>query len=255
MWNNAGKTTVFATATLLLVAPLTLADDDKQRAVFKGEVTDRSTGNLAYTEYHEQQGVCEDGDWRIREHTVRYEDADGEVIATKELTYRHSQLRPSYTIEELRFDEIMQVTNRDDKRAEIRWQTMEGEEKTFTARIPSNGVIDAGFTALAGRNWETLVEKKEPVSLGFLASTRGKFYDFKVARTDSPEGMSGDYAFALQSTGWVTRWFVDDIIVGYNEQRQLTDYIGRTNIRREGNPEENVDGHIRYQYQQWPDCG
>lgn len=255
MWNNAGNRHTLAAAAILLgmSSPL-LADSDSETAIFKGEVTDRSSGDLLYTEHHEQTGACVKGGWQISDHQVRYKDPEGKLFARKELSYQHAQQRPSYTIEDLRFDEKMQVTNQDDRRLEIRWETMDGKVETFSPKVPSSGVIDAGFTALAGENWETLVEKEKSLSIEFLASTRGKFYDFEVEKTRKPSAMTGDYAFRIHSTGWVTRWFVDEIIVGYNEERQLTDYIGQTNIRRHDNPDEQYNGHIRYTYQQWPDC-
>lgn len=237
---------------LMLTPPLVMADS--REAIFKGEVFARDSGDLVYTEYHQQQGSCDDGRFRIKEHQVRYKDPQGDLFAEKTLNYQQSSQRPSYTIEDKRYNESMQVKNNDDRRLDIRWKTPEGDEKTFDPRVKSNGVIDAGFEALAQDNWDALVNKGEKIRIDFLASTRGKFYDFEVSKTDVPGKLTGDHAFCISSRGWLTRWFVDEIIVGYDEQRRLTDYIGLTNIRKHADKDENYDAHIKYQYDTWPDC-
>jgi len=245
------KAVVIAALTLLLAAPVATADTD-EKAVFKGEARSKSNGDLYYTEHHEQQGHCEGGKWRIREHKVEYKDTDGELIARKTLDYSESPQRPTYVIEDLRFDEKMAVTNKDDRKLEIRWRTPDGDNKAFDPSIPSNGVVDAGFEAVAQENWEALVEDGEAKRIEFLASTRGDFYRFDVSRVDRADELEGDHAFRIRSRGWVTRWFVDEIILGYSDDRRLTDYVGVTNIRKD--KDDNYDAHIRYHYDQWPDC-
>ncbi|TVP58671.1 MAG: hypothetical protein EA349_04250 [Halomonadaceae bacterium] len=258
MGNNAGNPRFSQSVTPLLLSALlaipAAAVAEEREALFKGEVFARDSGELVYTEYHEQQGSCEGNRFRILDHQVRYEDPDGEVFAVKTLNYQESAQRPSYTIEDMRYNEKMEVINGNDRRLDIRWKTPDGDEKTFNPRVKSNGVVDAGFEALAQEYWDELVNNGERIRIDFLASTRGKFYDFEVRKTDAPSGLTGDYAFSISSRGWVTRWFVDEIIVGYDQQRRLTDYMGLTNIRQHAHKDENYDAHIQYQYATWPDC-
>lgn len=246
MLNSAGKS-----ALLLLAIGAPLSAQAETAVRFVGEARSINGGELYYTETHEQIGQCREGLWRPDSHEVTYRDPNGDTIATKTMDYSVSRQRPGFELDEPRFDERMQVRNEDDRRVRIDWRTPEGEDESFEANMPSDGVIDAGFSELVRQNWDRLTEDGERVRISFLAPTRGEFYNFEV-RPSAREALDGEHVFQIRPRGWVSRWFVDDIYLGYDDEGRLTDYFGLTNLRETS--EENYTAHIRYDFEQGADC-
>ncbi len=246
MLNNAGNYTLLF---LALSLPLQAAGETSVR--FVGEARSLDDDSLYYTETHEQTGECRDGLWRPETHEVTYRDSDDDTIATKTMDYSVSRQRPGFELEERRFDEHMRVHNDADRKAIIDWRSPQGEEKSFEVSMPGDGVIDAGFSELARQNWSKLTEDGDRVRIRFLAPTRGEFYDFEV-RPSGNDALDGEHVFQIRPRGWVSRWFVDNIYLGYDSEGRLTDYYGLTNIRE--NKEENYTAHIRYEFEKAADC-
>lgn len=246
--NNAGNPR--AVVALCLMAVSTGAVGETVR--FTGEAREQDGDTLLYTEHHEQRGSCEGPNWIPETNQVTYRDPDGNVIAEKTVDYSEAPERPGFVLEDQRFGERMEVRNRGDRKAVVDWRTTDGERKRFETTIPDNGVIDAGFEVMVRNHWDTLVEEGDGVEIRFFAPTRGKFYQFEAEPADH-EAIDADHAFRITATGWVSTWFVDDIYLGYNSDRQLTDFYGLTNILK--SPDENYTAHIHYRYEAPADCG
>ena len=245
--NSAGKP-----QSLLLLPLLVLGTGAAAETVrFTGEARSQGGDRLFYTEHHEQRGSCQGPNWIPETNQVTYRNPQGEVIAEKTVDYAEAPERPGFVLEDQRYGERMEVRNQNDRRAIVDWQSAGGDEQRYRASIPDNGVIDAGFEIMVRNYWETLVEDGDAVAIQFFAPTRGKFYDFDAEPADH-EAIDAPHVFRITATGWVSTWFVDDIYLGYNEDRQLTDFYGLTNILK--NPDENYTAHIHYRYEQPPEC-
>lgn len=246
--NSAGSSRLLLTLPLLGLYAGAVADT----AQFTGEARSQGGDRLFYTEHHEQQGGCQGPNWVPDTNQVTYRDPEGAVIAEKTVDYSEAAERPGFVLEDQRFGERMEVRNRDDRKATVDWLPPSGDRERYDASIPENGVIDAGFEVMVRKHWETLVQDGEGVEIQFFAPTRGKFYDFDAEPADH-EAIDAPHVFRITATGWVSTWFVDDIYLGYNESRQLTDFYGLTNILK--NPDENYTAHIHYRYEGPPACG
>lgn len=247
MSNNAGNRLV----TALLLAGIAVPAMAEQEIRFKGEAESLDSGDTVYTEHHRQTGECRDNMWLPSDHEVTYRGPDDEIIAEKTIDYGNTPARPGFTLEDKRYGERFEVRNPEDKQVRIRYRDSDGEESSYRTRAPDNGVIDAGFEVMVRQNWDTLVNDGETVDIEFLAPTRGKFYEFEAEPVEK-DGMKGEHVFRISVAGWVSGWFVDPIHLAYNDQRQLTDFEGLTNILR--NPDDNHRAHIRYEYENAPDC-
>ncbi|MGM0450224.1 MAG: hypothetical protein ACQERE_05315 [Pseudomonadota bacterium] len=247
MFNNAGNRIV----TGLFLASAVASASAEQEIRFKGTAESLDSGDTVYTEHHRQTGECRDGFWTPLEHEVIYRNPEGDTIAEKTIDYGDAPARPSFTLEDQRFGERMEVRNPDDKRVRIEYRSTDGDESSDRVDAPDNGVIDAGFEVMVRQNWQALVEDGERVDIEFLAPTRGKFYPFKAEPAEMDD-LEGEHVFRISVAGWVSSWFVDPIHLAYNDERQLTDFHGLTNILR--NPEDNHRAHIRYEYEDSPGC-
>ncbi|WP_077531369.1 hypothetical protein [Vreelandella utahensis] len=245
--NNAGNRLL---AGVLLAGLATMATAE-QEVRFSGSAESLDSGEIVYTEHHRQTGECRDGFWAPREHEVTYRSPEGETIAEKTLDYGDTPSRPSFTLEDQRFGERMQVNNPDDGPVRIRYRASNGDKSSYRIKAPDNGVIDAGFEVMVRQNWETLVEDGDTVRIEFLVPTRGEFYAFKAEPAEM-EPLEGKHVFRISVAGWVSSWFVDPLHLAFNDERQLTDFHGLTNILK--NPEDNHRAHIRYDHESAPGC-
>ena len=245
--NNAGNRFLAG----LLLAGITITASAEKEIRFSGSAESLDSGKIVYTEQHRQSGECRNGFWAPREHQVTYRDPEGDIIAQKTLDYGDTPSRPSFTLEDQRFGERMQVRNPENGRVRIRYRASSGDESSYRIKAPDNGVIDAGFEVMVRQNWETLVEDGEDVRIQFLVPTRGKFYAFD-AEPAQMQALDGEHVFRISVAGWVSSWFVDPLHLAFNDKRQLTDFHGLTNILR--NPEDNHRAHIRYEHENAPGC-
>lgn len=217
---------------------------------FTGEATPLDSDNVIYEERHHVQGDCTAGHFRPTSHTVAYVRGDGETFAKKTLTYDQSPLRPSVDFQQPEFSEVMDIRNRDDSEMVIRWQTPEGDTKTSTVAVSKKLVADAGFDNLVREYWPD-VTSGGAVKFGFLAPTRGKAYSFVLEPADD-DRINAAHTVRIEPSGTLLGLLVDPILLGYNENGALTDYLGLTNIRKD--KDTNYTAHIRYTVETTPDC-
>jgi len=231
----------------LLTLPLMALGAEK--ASFTGSAISPE-GQPLYTEYHEVTGSCQEGHWVPERHTVDYRKPDSKSpFATKALDYQPGLLLPEMIFRQPDFDEVMEVSL-DGDRIAIDWTTPSGDSEQFELTMPGRLVIDAGFDHLIRANWEALTGG-DSASFRFLGPTRGDHYGF-VAEPAAAEDFEADHEFRIRPDGLVTRFLVDPIYLGYNEEGFLTDFSGLTNIRE--NRDRNFTAHIRYQQDNQPPC-
>lgn len=220
--------------------------------LFEGEARSLEDGRVLYTEQHRVEGECRAGGFRPLHHVVDYRSPEGEGIARKELDYGESLARPTFTKTDTRFDESMKVINESDRRARIIWdQPGDEPEQRFEVKLTDRVVIDAGFNQFIQANLPALKGGKR-IGFEFLGPTKGDTFAFEAEQIQRPKDLKGDVAIRLRPASMITRWFVDPLFLGYDNQGHLTDYRGLTNIRRDR--EGNHRAHLRYDHSQLPNC-
>ncbi|MCH8498734.1 MAG: hypothetical protein LAT63_09670 [Marinobacter sp.] len=210
-------------------------------------IAESLTGTPLYEEHHQVIGECRGNRWHPTQHSVSYKDpGTAEAFASKELTYDLATSRPSFIFEQPRFDERLSVQNREDRRLAIEWQSPEGRSERFRVDIDQRVVVDAGFDQYIRDNYQALA-RGDSLRLRFLAPTRGAHYAF-IAEPVQDRRVDAPLTVQIRASGLLSRWFVDPILLGYDEQGFLTDYVGLTNVRM--NNDENFTAHIRYRIDQ-----
>ncbi|NMT63681.1 hypothetical protein [Marinobacter orientalis] len=217
---------------------------------FTGEATAVNDDRAIYQEHHVVEGECSEGVFRPASQTVTYAGDGNDRFAEKKLTYDESLLRPTVNFRQPDFNEVMKITNRDDNNLGIEWQTPEGDTETFSIDVTDSLVADAGFDHLVRQNWSA-VTSGERVKFDFLAPTRGKAYEF-VLEPAGDDRIDAAYTLRIKPSGTILGFLVDPILLGYNDEGFLTDYLGLGNIRKDG--DSNYTVHIRYTMKTDADC-
>jgi len=111
--------------------------------------------------------------------------------------------------------------------------------------VPENAVIDAAFDVLMRQELGRL-RAGESLSFQFLAPTRGSFYEFVAEPLSRHEAIDASLVVRVRPAGFILRWLVDPLYLGYDRHGRLSDYRGLTNIRKDS--EANHRAHIRYRH-------
>lgn len=208
-------------------------------------------GNTLYTETHEISGSCREGSFLPEKHQVMYRRPEqDEPFAQKDLAYPESPIRPTVIFRQPQFNESITIDYNGEFSLEVNWQSPENETRTFDVSFPENLVVDAGFDNFVRRHWDQLL-RGESVFFHVLAPTRGEHFAFVLEPAKNP-AIKADHQFQIRPTGFMLRFLVDAIQLGYDNNGALTDYYGLTNIRKD--KDSNYKAHIRYNVTDWPDC-
>ncbi|MGQ7275255.1 hypothetical protein [Marinobacter sp. V034] len=228
-------------------SPVTWAQDNADNAVytFSGTATGVENQEAIYTEDHQVTGSCINNVFQPLERQVTYRRADEAKteLATKTMRYDQSPQRPSYTFDQPNVGEKINVRNENDKQLRINADMGEDDKKAFELALNDQVVVDAGFLSLIRQHWHAL-NAGEEVSFEFLSPTRGKTYDF-IAEPVSDSRIDVTLAIKIRPAGMFLNWLVDPVLLGFDDEGQLTDYIGLSNIRK--NSESNYVVHLQYQ--------
>lgn len=206
---------------------------------------------LIYTEHHQQDGTCTDGRWTPISGSVAYRNKNGSDRARKEIDYAVDLKRPSFILTDSKFDERIEVTNKEDRKAEVIYDEFQNDPVRFEVALGADSIIDAGFDHLVVERWDDLTAGKT-IKFDFLAPTRGRLFNFEGVKVSDDRPTEGNVVIRIQPAGFFIGLFADPIHLAYNDQRRLTDYMGLGNMRRENG--ENHDVHIRYHYNQSHAC-
>ncbi len=217
---------------------------------FTGEAADLDNDEIIYKERHVVEGECSEGVFRPDTQTVTYVRDEDTVFAEKTLSYNESPLRPTVDFRQPDFNEVMDINNNGDSELKIEWQTPKGDTENFIVEVEDTLVADAGFDHLVRQKWSA-VTSGERVEFEFLAPTRGKAYGF-VLEPEEDDRVDAAHTVRIKPSGTILGFLVDPIVLGYNEQGLLTDYLGLTNIRKD--KDSNYTAHIRYTVETTPDC-
>jgi hypothetical protein len=218
---------------------------------FVGTAKPIDGGEPIYQEEHTVSGTCTDDLFVPQDQSVDYTRDSSDTFATKTLSYQESVLRPTVTFRQPDFSEVIELINQDDETLRVIWQSPSGATEKSTLNITPSLVADAGFDNLVRKNWSKLLNEGESVQFEMVAPTRGNYYGF-VLEPHSDTRIDAAHTFRIRPSSMVIGWLVDPILLGYNAQGLLTDYLGLTNIRK--NQDTNYNAHIRYAINTTPEC-
>lgn len=233
--------------SLLALPAFVLAADIE----FTGTATPVGGGDPLYQEIHTVNGKCTGDVFTPQNQSVDYTKDGSGTFATKTLSYQHSVLRPTVTFRQPEFSEVIRIINQNDETLQVIWQSPSGDTEKSTLTITPSLVADTGFDNLVRKNWNKLVNEGESVEFDMVAPTRGDYYGF-ILEPHSDTRIDAAHTFRIRPSSMVIGWLVDPIILGYNTQGLLTDYLGLTNIRK--NQDTNYNAHIRYAIETTPEC-
>ncbi|MGP4844058.1 hypothetical protein ACTXGQ_07995 [Marinobacter sp. 1Y8] len=249
-YHSKPHATSAVTSTLLAVivglSPMAWAEDVTAETgyEFSGTATDMDTQGVIYTEDHRVTGTCTNSVFQPQNRQVIYRLADDAktALATKTMRYDQSPRRPSYTFEQPNVGEKINARNQEDKRLLIKADMGENDKKTFELALNDQVVVDAGFLSLIRQHWQALQAGNE-VPFEFLSPTRGKTYDF-IAEPVTDSRVDVALAIKIRPASMLLNWIVDPVLLGFDAEGRLTDYIGLSNIRKTS--DSNFVVHLKY---------
>ena len=161
--------------TAALVAGSTSASAEVRR--YEARAYDLRSGRLLYTEYHTESRK----NGRHLGSTVVYRQADGAVIARKQISYRKSLVAPDFSFRDLRtgYMEALEFTGGRARMQARRTSAEELQVKNLT--LPRPLVVDAGFDNFIRLKWDRLIAGR-PVETNFAVPIELDYYRFKIVK-------------------------------------------------------------------------
>ena len=205
--------------------------------------------SILYTEHHR---IFKNDMGEYVMGTVEYRNAEGELIAVKELSFSSRQTLPELRFDDLRTSNAFETKNElVEKSSTVRLVTQEAssiEISNVEIDKPSRSVVDAGFDLFVLNSWEALL-KGEKVRLDFLALTRASFYGFYLKK----QKLVGDQVIIeLKPSSFFLNMLMDPIVLTYDlKTKRLMRFEGLTNIEKVIDGKafgENYIARIEYVY-------
>lgn len=168
----------------------------------------------------------------INTHTVRYFDANGTLIADKQLDYQESAIRPA----------LIQNNRQLRKTNKVRYQNTADGKRTIVIETELDGatkkqkeitindklVIDAGFNKFIQQHWQTLVDGNS-MTMDFLLLNSGRTVNLRIQKNTQCE--SSLACFRITPSNFVFRSLSSPIYLQYNKDKQtLAQFKGKSNL-------------------------
>jgi len=181
-----------------------------------GIARDFSDSTIRYVEHHQ---YLASGD-----HRVTYFDLDGEVMATKVMTYPGLPQHPE--ISQSDFTRNIEVKTFTANQTLTMIRNASGQLKTHDFPMDESIIVDAGFDYFLRNNWQTFVEDV-PRSYRFAIAGQERLLDVKIRKQHvSPI----ETVFTITPANLFIRMLMPEIRLLYNQDRRLITYEGLTNL-------------------------
>jgi hypothetical protein len=264
------------TILLVILSTLTLADqkksnEDSHLKTFTGYAYDMKTQELLYTEHHNYLDTFL--------HDVEYKETDGELFASKRISYNHSFFAPDIKQTNLRNGEVIDIkrnsqANKGKKNEqaiqylvqykENNKESLEKETIKYSPRL----IIDAGFDHFVTHNWQALSAGKQ-ISIDYLIPSAQDYYELTIKQETcksnpklSPKltpklngqvqaQLEDQFCFSIAASSFFIGLFSSQLELTYSKNKasgdiRLMGFQGRSNISdSKGNYQ---DVNIVYQY-------
>jgi hypothetical protein len=177
--------------------------------------------------YHETHYLYDGGNERL----VLYRCLDGRAFARKHVRTGGDAQAPDFDLVDAHLGYREGVRERGGQREVYVQRRANLPEQSGPVRIPTDGVIDAGFDAFAQHHWDALL-RGDTLRFPYLVPSRRRFYDFKVARVDDPAADAGGAMTLRLSLGAWFAFLLPHIDIVYDlASHQVVRYEGLSNIR------------------------
>lgn len=221
-----------------LVKPLTVTK--RQTFTYRGDAYDMKSGDLLYRELHTVYLENE----QPSERRVRYERANGELLASKTTRYGNNPFAPDFTLSDARDgyqEEAYQDGNR--RRLTLKESALSKPQTDRLKKPDLTAVVDAGFDEFVRSRWDRLLAGKSS-SFSFAVPSRQEYIDFRLVPTKINEDVL-EVEMRLKSR--LLAWLLDPIKLTYDrDSKRLLRYRGLTNIRDDNG--RGIYADIRYRY-------
>ncbi len=187
-------------------------------------------------------------------HTVRYEDSNSNLIASKEINYDKGFISPLYKMHDYRHKRI---TGCEWENGHFRvFRQEENNELKQKILKPSNDmVIDAGFDYFIRSHWNELTHGKQ-LPFSFVVTDPLLVLNMKIDEVRKEESVihekNTDFRyFFVRSRNQFIGWAIPDIHLAYSNKDQLLQiYQGPSNLTSNNDHSQSVV--IRYEYPKKP---
>jgi hypothetical protein len=213
-----------------------------------GTAEDIRTGKIVYREYH---------DITQQQHTVRYVDPANNLIASKEIYYKHGYTTPEYKLYDKRFDRYTGSQWQDGHFIIFKQEGSHARHQK-TVKAAPDLVIDAGFDFFI-RSQQDVLANGTVLPFTFAVADPLTTLDMKleeVSKTETTIKLNDNqlsknsYRFFLaHSRNRLIGWAIPDINLAYDATSHLLQvYQGPSNITDMNDKSQTVTIHYEYQY-------
>jgi hypothetical protein len=191
-----------------------------------GIARDVSDETIRYIEHHQ---YLASGD-----HLVTYFDRDGEIMATKAMTYPGLPQHPEITQSDFTRDMDVKTYSVDHVLHMIRNRS--GREEAYEIPLDESTIVDAGFDYFLRDNWRTF-DEGVPRSFKFAVAGQKRLLDVEITKRKGPADTA---VFTIEPRNFVVRLVLPKIRVVYGPDRRLLAYEGVSNLRLPTGQPRNV---------------
>jgi hypothetical protein len=222
-------TSILFFATILIGGHL-MAEQTSPTRSYSATAYSLDSDELLYVERHFER--WQDG--RLALRAVTYEDADGNLIAEKQVRYGDEAATPSFEMIDLRTG-LVESAQVGQEQVELFSGLPADEADAKSVALPKTPVIDAGFDAFMRENFETIA-RGERLEFDFAVPAHGRFIRFQL----EPQGelvFNGSKAIrvTMKPANVLLRLLVDPIDLTYSVEGRLLQFKGISNVvDREG---------------------
>lgn len=211
-----------------------------------GEAVDLSTQEYVYSEIH-----CVDEGALVRD--VFYKDADHQLIAHKNLSYKTGPATPSVVQDNFYANESIFVgLQGDELTMKITVDTVPDLDVKISRESPADLplVIDAGFDAFVLKHWNVLLGG-ESKSFQFPFARQERLIDLRIQSAACTYQTETDRCFTVEVDNWILRMLLAPIELGYDSGlKRLSRFRGLSNIGDGSGGGQEVE--ITYSYEALP---
>lgn len=237
MLKNISRTLLILSALSCLQIASAQASNRLLSAI--GEARNPNTGELLYLEHHYQTA-----DSKTME--IEYLYPSNRTFAVKSLDFSSSNIAPSFTLTDMRFDQSLSASWNNSELLLSRGKLPTIQTKSITTSKKETLVVDAGFDAFIRQHWSALAQG-ETVKFDFAVPARLGSVKLSAQQVSCEEFSEGHSCFTINASNRLLRLVLPAIQLAYEDANQrLLSFQGLSNL-------ENDDGdgqlvHITYQH-------
>lgn len=180
---------------------------------------------LLYVERHIEKWL----DGKLSSREVTYEDADGELIAEKEVRYGADASIPSFEMTDFRTG-LVESAQVGAQRVELFSGLATESEDSKLVTLPETAVIDAGFDAFMRNNFERILDD-ERLEFEFAVPAAQRFFRFRLQpRGRSTYGDREAVEITMKPANPLLRLLLDPISLTYDLEGRLLEFRGLSNV-------------------------